>query len=69
MYRNNNHYLADIVTTEHLQKNQYQKCSCSDSLTDVLRVVCCKVSLVPRFNKKMRKGERLIKNLSCEKMS
>ena len=45
---NNNHYLADIVTTEHLRENHHKiiiflRCSCSDLLTDVMRVVICKV--------------------------
>ena len=42
---NNNHDLADIVTTEHLlQKSPaFISFCCSDSLTDVLRVVSCKV--------------------------
>ena len=41
------YYLAAIVTTEHLWENHHKsiflKCSCSDSLTDVLRIVSCKV--------------------------
>ena len=48
---NSNHYFGDIVTTEHLLGNHHKsiislKCSCSDSLIDVVRVVSCKVAMV-----------------------
>ena len=47
---NNNHDLGDIVTTEHRWESPafvksiiFVKCGCSDSPTDVLWVVSCKV--------------------------